>query len=224
MSSKKPTLENGYLGAQDEMKEVGLTPLTHKEPEFDISDNELEIKFSVSDPVKVTTNLIKCKTDKDIAPDYVFIQMERGAVSFSCSFPESGFYKFQIFALRKTDDSKSLPNVYNYLIHCKQAINPVYPYPKQYLEFKNNCRLYEPKVLNSSCRLRGVNFKVGVPNANKVAIVSNGEWTQLENTGSDIWEVKCNLDQHRNKNVKVTVNANFVDDETKYSTLLEYKI
>ncbi|KAK6185821.1 hypothetical protein SNE40_007969 [Patella caerulea] len=221
--SRRPELHDGYLGAQEEMAKVGMAPLTHKREEFEISDNEVEIKFNLSDPVKVTTNLINCKTDKDVS-EHVFVQMEKSAISFQIGFPESGYYKFQIFALRQSNSSKSLPNVYNYLIHCKQALNPVYPCPKQYVEYKNGCYLYEPKFLNSSVRLRGVNFKICVPNANHVALVANGEWTQLENKGRDMWELKTNLDQYRNKNVKVTLNANFVDDETKYATLLEYTI
>jgi hypothetical protein len=74
------------------------------------------------------------------------------------------------------------------------------------------------------CRLTNVKWKVGVPNAKGVAVVADGEWHMLELKG-DAWEGKCALDSLRGKeNAKVTLNANFGPDETKYATLLEFKI
>lgn len=57
-----------------------------------------------------------------------------------------------------------------------------------------------------------------------MAIVAAGEWTHLTKTSGDVWEGKATLDQHRNKNVKVTLNARFGDDESKYATLLEWVV
>lgn len=138
-------------------------------------------------------------------------------------FPEAGYYKFQIFALEASDESKSLPNVYNYLIHVKDALRQAHPFPKQYAQWKDGCYLYSPLVMNSKTSLAKVDFKVYVPNANAVAIVAAGEWTHLTKKGEN-WEGTVGLSKHRGKDVKVTLNANFGPDETKYATLLEYVV
>jgi hypothetical protein len=91
----------------------------------------------------------------------VFTQTQGNTVSFVISFPEHGWYKFQIFALPTSDESKSLPNVFNYLIDCRRALKAVYPFPKQYAPWRDGCYLQCPLVLNSSSRLSNVQFKVG---------------------------------------------------------------
>ncbi|KAK6174351.1 hypothetical protein SNE40_017646 [Patella caerulea] len=225
MSSQRPEIKEGELGPQDGLKDAGMSPSSHKKDEFVILENDVEIKFDVTAPVKCTTNLIQCRTDKDMS-EFVFVQTSHkdNTVSFVISVPESGYYKFQIFALPKSNESKSLPNVYNYLIHCKQALKTVYPYPKQFAIWKDGCYLYEPLMLNSSVRLRNVNFKLLVPKANAVAVVVEGEWFQLEKKGDDIWETKIDLDKWKGKDTKLTLNGNFEADETKFSTLLEYRL
>ncbi|ESO90289.1 hypothetical protein LOTGIDRAFT_233815 [Lottia gigantea] len=223
MSSQRPEIPEGYLGAQEALKDAGMTPSSHEKDEFVILENEVEIKFKVAAPVKATTNLIQVRTEKDIN-EYVFVQSDENSISFCVSVPESGWYKFQIFALAKSNESKSLPNVFNYLIHCKQALKSVYPCPKQFAIWKDGCRLYEPMVLNSNVRLRSVPFKVRIPKANAVAVVVDGEWTHLDKKGDGVFEGKMDLDKYRNKDVKLTLNGNFEDDETKFATLLEYKL
>ncbi|KAK7110914.1 uncharacterized protein [Littorina saxatilis] len=244
MAQERPELPDGYLGEQPKFSDLQLECISHKNPEFELSqDNEVEIKFRAPKSIKTTSNLIQIKprrrlsirfgpvstideviqvrTEKEF-PEYVFTQTQGDVVSFVISFPEHGWYKFQIFALGVDDESKSLPNVFNYLIDVKRALKAVYPFPKQYAPWRNGCYLYSPLILNSSSRLHTVNFKTLIPNAKAVAVVAAGEWSQLKKTTGDIWEGTASLDQHRNKNVKVTLNASFGDDDTKFATLLEY--
>lgn len=61
-----------------------------------------------------------------------------------------------------------------------------------------------------------------MPKAKAVAVVAAGEWFPLKKGSGEVWEGNAALDKHRNKNVKVTLNACFGDDESKYATLLEY--
>lgn len=223
MADKRPDCPEGYLGGQPQFGTVGLSTSSHSSSEIEASDNKLEIKFKAANPVKVTHQLVKCKDGSDVS-EYVFTQTKDKTVSFVIHMPESGWYKLQIYGLRADDDSKSLPNVFNYLINCAHARSAVYPFPKQYAQWKDGCYLYEPLVLNSHSSLVHVNWKVSMPKGcNAVAVVADGEWHHFTQKG-DNWEASFNLDKIRGKeNAKVTLNANFGEDKTKFSTLLEYK-
>ncbi|KAL8571549.1 hypothetical protein ACOMHN_055668 [Nucella lapillus] len=212
----------GYLGEQPKYSELGMECVSHKQPEFTLlQDNEVEIKFRVPVAIKTACNLIQVRTEKEF-PEYVFSQTDGDKVSFVISFPEMGWYKFQIFALPTTDGSKTLPNVYNYLVDVRRALKAVYAYPKQFAPWRNGCFLHNPLIMNSSTKLHNVCFKVSVPNATNVAVVAKEDWTHLKKGPGNIWEGCVSLDQHRNKNVKVTLNASFDEEESKFSTLLEY--
>lgn len=217
-----PNLPPGYLGEQPKFSELGLSTFSHTEPKITVNDNQVEIRIKCKEPVKVTHQLINCRTDEEVS-QYVFTQTLHGLVSFIISLPESGFYKFQIFSLKSNDDSKSLPNVYNYLINCTQALHPVYPFPKQYAQWKEGCFLHEPLFLHKDAPLKNVFWKVIIPNANNVAVVADGEWFHLEKKGNH-WESTFNLEQFKKKETKVTLNANFGPDETKYTTMLLYNL
>lgn len=220
--AQKPDLPVGYLGPQPKFAELGLSPLSHTEPEIRTNDNQLEIKIKCKENLKVTHQLINCRTDQEVS-EFVFTQTLHGCISFIISLPESGFYKFQMFALPANDDSKSLPNVYNYLINCVRALHPVFPFPKQYAQWKDGCYLHEPLVLHKESPLRNVFWKVIIPQANSVAVVADGEWFHLEKKGAH-FEGYSNLEPFKDKKAKITLNANFGADESKYSTMLEYKL
>lgn len=86
-------------------------------------------------PVKVTGNLIETSTTKDYS-NLLFTQTQGDVVSYIIQLPNPGFYKLQIYALPVSDDSKTLPGVFNYLINCTRAPKPVQPFPKQYAQWK----------------------------------------------------------------------------------------
>lgn len=219
---KKPELPEGYLGPQEKFAELGLETLSHPEPEITARDNHLEIKIKAKTHVKFTTQLINCRNDKDLSK-YVFAQTRESVVHFLVHMPESDYYKLQLYCLPAADPSKSLPNVYNYLIHCTRALQPVYPFPKQYAQWKDGCFIEEPRVLHTNSKLTNINWQVKVPNAKAVAVIAEGEWHHFEDRGHDMWTAKFDLDKYRGKNSKVTLSANFQGaEESKYSTLLEY--
>lgn len=215
-------MPEGYLGTQPHFSELRLATDSHPNAEFSLDNNEVEIKLRAPKPVKVTTNLINTEDESEHS-EFVFTQTKDGTLSFVITFPRSGFYKFQIFALEAKDEAKSLPNVFNYLINVKEALKPAYTYPKQYAQWKDGCYLYTPIILNSKTSLANVAWKVYIPNAKAVAVVAAGEWFHMTKKG-DNWEGSASLSKHRGKDVKVTVNCCYGEDETKYSTLLEYKI
>jgi len=219
---ERPDMPNGYLGTQPKFAELNMSCVSHTSPEFALDNNDVEIQFKTPKPVKVTVNLINTKDDSEHS-EFVFTQTKDGVLSFLITFPESGWFKFQVFALDAKDESKSLPNAYNYLIHVKEALKPAYNYPKQYAQWKDGCFLYSPVILNAKTSLANVVFKVFVPSANAVAVVADGEWYHLAKKGEN-WEGNAGLSKHRGSGIKVTLNANFGPDETKYATLLEYII
>ena len=224
MADQKPEIPEGYLGPQEKFKQLGLSTMTHPDPEITARDNHLEIKIQAKTHVRFTHQLVNCRTDKDMS-QYVFAQMKEGVIHYLVHMPESDYYKLQLYALPAADPSKSLPNVYNYLIHCTRAVQTVYPFPKQYAEWKNGCYLYEPVVLHSNSNLTNINWQVHVPHAKAVAVVVGEEWFQFQHRGGPVWQAKLSLDQFRGKNTKVTLTANLEGgEERKDATWLEYHI
>lgn len=180
---------------------------------------QLEIKFRMGKPVKVTGNLINASDNSD-SSELIFTQTQDDVVSFILQIPSEGFYKLQVYALPVTDESKTLPGVYNYLINCGRMSKPVQPFPKQYAQWKEGCYLHEPMFLKGMSG--NTKFKVLVPKAKAVAVTFNDDWFQLNAVGNDVWEGSVLLDKA--KSSKVTLNANYGGEELKYSTLLEYSL
>lgn len=168
-------------------------------------------------PVKVTGNLIEASTTKDYS-NHLFTQTQGDVVSYIVQMPSTGYYKLQIYALPVSDESKTLPGVYNYLINCTRAPKAAQPFPKQYAQWKEGCYLYEPLTIANSNG--SVAFKATVPSAKSVAVTVNDSWTQLKNSGGNVWEGPVQI----TKDARVTLNVNYGGDDTKYSTLLEYNL
>ncbi|KAK6174197.1 hypothetical protein SNE40_017518 [Patella caerulea] len=221
--SVKPELPYGYLGAQPKFSEFGLSTLSHNNPEVDVPDNQIELKFKTTRPVKLTGNLIQCSNDAE-HKEYVFCHTQGDISALIATMPDTGYYKLQIYALPCDDDSKTLPGVFNYLINNTGSPKAPTPFPKQYAPWKDGCYLYDPIVLNQSMDLSNVPVKVSVPNAAVVAATVDGDWTHLQKDCQGLWVGQLNLEKYRAKGAKVCLNANFGGDKTKFATLLEYTI
>ncbi|KAL8580848.1 hypothetical protein ACOMHN_017352 [Nucella lapillus] len=220
----RPELPQGYLGAQGRWKEWGLGTVSHNSPEINTDTNHLEIQVKTCQPMKVTANLIACSSDAEFK-EYVFTQTQGNNVTLVVELPDAGYFKLQIYALLSTDDSKTLPNVFNYLIHnscCLQG--KVTAFPKQFAQWKEGCYLTEPYHLDVDGN-KPVHFKVSIPEAKAVALTVDTEWFHLQKAGDGTWqgEIK-DLQAFKNKVKKASLNANFGPDETKYTSLLEYNL
>ncbi|XP_045189478.1 uncharacterized protein LOC123546900 [Mercenaria mercenaria] len=218
----RPDLQKGYLGPQSKFEEFGLSTVTHQDPEINIDSNQVEVQIRVSKPTKVTANLTSCAKNEEL-PQHVFTQTKDGVVSVKVSLPEVGYYKLQIFALLLPDDSKTLPGVYNYLINCSRIASAVATYPKQFAQWKEGCYIVSPSNLDPNVSLAETKFEVFIPKVKSAAVVADGSWTHLNQNTAGLWEGTVNLDPYRFKDAKVTLNANYGDDN-KFSTLLEYKV
>lgn len=222
----RPSIADGWLGAQPKFSELKLKTDSHTSGEFKVSgDNEVKVKVKTGVPVKVVTKFTQCSTDKDL-PEYIMAQRkDKDSVRFYVGFPDNGWYKLQLFALEESSSTESLPNVYNYLIEVTGNHKPAIPYAKAYTKFFTDCcELDEPLALNEhSKNLDNVKFEMTVPGAEKVAVHCVEEWFHLEKKGG-AWQGRADLSKYAGKDSKVTVNANYDKDKNSYSVLLEYRI
>lgn len=221
-SEKEPVLADDFLGAQPKFKELGLSTDSHDKPNIRAPDNHFDIKLAISKPLHIAHELTRCKTGGDVS-QYVLRQYPRdGYISFSIQCPEPGYYKLQIFAC--PPDSKQLMAVYNYVINCTMALKKSYPFPKQFSQWKEGCLLTSPLVLHKDSNLAQVDWRVKVPHAKKVAVIVNGEFFHLEEKGRRGWVGQFNFEQFKGKEALVALSGNFTDDETSYTSILEYHI
>ncbi|XP_076460997.1 kyphoscoliosis peptidase-like isoform X2 [Babylonia areolata] len=220
----RPTLPHGYLGPQAKFQEFGMSTVSHNSPEISTSTSPLEVKIRAAKPIKVTANLVVCGTETE-HKEYVFTQTEEEGkgVTLIVVLPSAGYFKLQIFALLGTDDSKSLPNVYNYLINSTiPSSTPVITFPKQFAQWKDGCYLFKPYHLNN---LEKAAFEVCIPGAKAVAVTVEKDWFHFTQGPDGAWRGEVGgLARFRGKGLKAILNANFLADKSKYTSLLEYDL
>jgi hypothetical protein len=229
-----PTLPHGYLGKQQRFDEFGLICVSHVDPVVHLDVNTITIAMKQVEPMRVTANLIAVDSDEEF-PDFVFSNCLDKQITFIVNLPTAGYYKLQIYAMPLSDPSQQLPGVFNYLINCRSVTQAVFPFPKQYAQWKEGCFMYEPGVIptNRGPHANEVNiaklpanahFRVSIPKAEAVAVVADQNWTHLERLAGCEWAGIVDVMGLYGKGVKITLNANFGEDKTSYSTLLEYVI
>ncbi|KAK0052059.1 kyphoscoliosis peptidase [Biomphalaria pfeifferi] len=222
---ERPTLQNGYLGAQPLFSEFGLLAKSHAEPEFETNENEFVIKLKASQPVKITSKIVSDETLGD-SQERVFIQTRGEDVNLLVSLDMPGYHRLQIYALPAADDSKQLPGVFNYLIHCTGTPRKSRLFPKQFAQWKDGCVLLEPFSLAGDHIKGDVVFRLMVPNALAVAVTIEENWFHLDPGDNGIWTGRVNdIERFKGRGLYAVLNANFSEeDETKYSSLLQYTL
>jgi hypothetical protein len=227
-----PNLPHGYLGKQQRFDEFGLSCVSHVDPVIHLDVNTATIAMKAAIPMRVTANLISVESDEEF-PDFVFSNCLGNQISFIVNFPNTGYYKLQIYGMPQSDPSQQLPGVFNYLINCRAVTQAVFPFPKQYAQWKEGCFMYEPGVIPTN---RGphakqiqldrlptkINFRVSIPKAGAVAVVADNQWTHLDRLQGDEWANVVDVSGLYGHGSKLTLNANFTGDKTSYSTLIEY--
>jgi hypothetical protein len=229
-----PTLPPGYLGPQPAFKKLGLATASHTDPYIQTDSGDLHVSFNMNQPLRMTTQLIYVSGNaNEDCSDYILQQGQGNSVTFLIKLPKSGMYKLQVYALPFSDQSESLPGVYNYLINCLNTYATLIPFPKQYGQWKENCYLHEPQEgqltanrpsKGSASSYQYVYFKLIVPKANAVAVVVGEDWTQLEQKQAGAWEGEVFMEKHWGKESKAAVCANYGSVKASYSTLLEYAL
>lgn len=223
--SDRPTLVNGYLGPQPLFGQLGLSTKSHPEAEFETSENEFVIKLRATKPVKITSKVVSESTGGE-SLERVFIQTRGEDVNLLVSLDKPGYYRLQIYALPASDDSKQLPGVFNYLIHCRGTPRKARLFPKQFAQWKDGCILLEPFSLAGDTVKGDVTFRLVIPKAHAVAVTIGDDWTHLEPGDNGIWTGRVNnIEKYKGKGLYAVLNANFSEvDESKYSSLLQYTI
>ncbi|BFY97405.1 hypothetical protein BsWGS_00445 [Bradybaena similaris] len=227
-----PALPHGYLGKQQRFDEFGLACVSHIDPVVHLDVNTVTIVMKTSIPMRVTANLIQVESEEEF-PDFVFSNTLGSQISFIVNLHTPGYYKLQIYAMPQSDPSQQLPGVFNYLINCRAVTQAVFPFPKQYAQWKEGCFMYEPGVIPTNKGPHAsqvqldrlppkVNFRVSIPKAQAVAVVAGQQWTHLDRLQGDEWTKTVDVADLYGQDVKLTLNANFGGDSTSYSTLLEY--
>lgn len=231
-----PALPPNFLGQQVNYKKLGLTATSHIDPFIQTETGEVVVSFGLSQAVRMTSQLILVgvagKPNEDCT-DYILQQTRSDNVQFLLRLPKVGMYKFQLYAQPKADTSESLPSVFNYLINCRASNAGVIVFPRQYGQWKEGCYLYEPidgflsqnrTNLGSSSKPQSIYFKLSVPSAKALSVVVGEVWTPLKLNSPDVFEGEANLAKHFGKDKKLAVCANYTQDDTSYSTLLEYSM
>lgn len=229
-----PMLPPGYLGPQPSFKKLGLAATSHDDPYVQTDSGELQVSFRMTQPLRMTSQLLSVVGDKsEDCSDYVLQQGRGESVIFMVKLPKTGLYKFQIYALPYSDTSESLPGVYNYLVNCRNTYSTLIPFPKQYGQWKEGCYLSEPQEgtlqanrpsKGSASSFQYIYFKIDVPKANSVAIVVGDDWTQLDQKATGSWEGEVFMEKHWGHESKAAVCANYGSVKASYSTLLEYSL
>uniref|UniRef100_A0A0B7AIW3 KY-like immunoglobulin-like domain-containing protein n=1 Tax=Arion vulgaris TaxID=1028688 RepID=A0A0B7AIW3_9EUPU len=223
--SERPTLLNGYLGPQPLFSQLGLSTKSHHDAEFETLENEFVIKMKASKAVKITSKVVSESTGGE-SLERVFIQTRGEDVNLLISLDKLGYHRLQIYALLASDDSKQLPGVFNYLINCKATPRKSRLFPKQFAQWKDGCVLLEPFSLAGDTSKGDVMFRVVIPNAHAVAVTIGDDWTHLKPGDNGIWTGRVTgIEKYKGKGLYAVLNANFrEDDETKYSSLLQYTL
>ncbi|ESO90318.1 hypothetical protein LOTGIDRAFT_218011 [Lottia gigantea] len=230
-----PKLPPGYLGPQHKFAEFGMATSSHHDPIIHLDTNTVTIQIRSETLLRVTGNLLAVQEDTSEVehPEYIFAHTLGSMITFIINLPHTGFYKLQLYACPVSDSSQQLPGVYNYLINCRQVTQAVFPFPKQYAQWKEGCFMYEPGVIATTTGPNGqqiskdrlppeVNFRLMIPKAEAVAVVAGEDWTQLDRLQGNEWGGILKVDKYYGTNTKITVNANYGADKTSYATLLEY--
>lgn len=228
---KLPNLPYGFLGPQPIFKKLGLSAVSHVDPFIQTDSNAIKVEFRAGKPTRMSARLVYASgNENDDISQYVLQQTKADSFIFLLNLPKAGFYKLQIYALPQSDDSQNLPGVFNYLINCtSRPGSSAVPYPDQSGKWKEGCYLHEPlegKLLRHSAfkgsdtRTLIVHFKVDVPKARSVAVVvDESDWTKLDKKSSGSWEGDVKMEKLISK---VTVCANYSDEEGNYNVLLKY--
>ena len=96
----------------------------------------------------MTANLISVEEEQEY-PDFIFSNTIGSNITFVVNLPNTGFFKLQIYGIPMSDKRQELPGIYNYLINCRQVMQAVFPFPKQYAQWKEGCFMAEPGVIPS---------------------------------------------------------------------------
>ncbi len=172
---------------------------------------KVKIKLSSPEDVLFTVRLSKGSSEQNNR--HLFIEKSSNTATISVYLPSKGTYTLRIFA-KKRSEKKSYAWVMDYMI--KSTSGMKYYFVQTFGAYHDkNAYIYYPKKGNLKSG-KYISFKIKVPSADKVAVISGSKWFHLKKSG-DIFKGKVKISSGR-----VSLMANFSDGNS-YAGLLEYK-
>lgn len=223
MADDIPYLTEGYLGEQAKFSQYGLTTLTHSDPVIRLDTNKVEIVIGMSEKTRFTTKFKRMEPIQEMN-NCVLAQNMGDSMHFNIAVSQTGFYKFEIYALPSSQAGPNFIDVFNYLLHVKFVDTYVEPFPKQYPMWKQEgCFVFEPMMIQKGCNY-GVKFRYYVPRAVDVQVKAGEDWHKLDKVEPDIYEGFIDFSRTQyppGTKVKLNVKSG---RSNKYDILLEYTI
>jgi transglutaminase/protease-like cytokinesis protein 3 len=197
-----PEVSSGFF-------KYGLNLLSHHNHTIKVN-SQGEVLLAVPDNVVISVNISANHQNID---NYTLIQKGENETKIYVTTPSSGIYNLNIYAKPKGQES-----YYNHAITYRLiASQGGQPFPTTYKQFTDkDVSLITPigKILPAN---RSVYFKLKVPYAQDVQIITGNDWIPLSRSG-DFFEGTVPL-----KYGKVEVVAKFDSQSKSYNSLLEYE-
>ena len=219
-----PYLTEGWLGAQGRFDSYGLQTASHENPVINLNTNKVTIVIGTKEKTRFTTKLKRMEPIME-CNNCCFTQNMGQEFHFSIAVPQTGFYKFELYALPVGEAGPKFINVFNYLICVQNVDTYVEPFPKQFPLWKQEgCFVFEPTMLQKGVK-NMVKFRYFIPKAIDVQIKANEDWNKLEKVEPNIYEGVVDFSQANcPEGSKVKLNVKFPGRNNKYDILLEYTV
>ncbi len=189
--------------------EYGLNLLSHLNHTISVN-SQAEILLTVPDNVVILADL---SVNNQKIENYTLIQKGQNQAKIYVSTPSSGTYNLNIYA-----KPKGQAGYYRHAITYRLIASQVgQPFPTVYEDFTdNNVSIIAPQSKALPAH-KSVYFKLSVPAAQDVKIITGKNWIPLSRSG-DFFEGTVPLEYG-----KVTVAAKFASQANYYDYLLEYE-
>ena len=223
MADDIPHLTEGYLGAQAKFVPYGLQTLTHPDPVLRLTTNKVHIAIGIREKTRFTIKFKRMNPIQEMN-NCVLMQNTGTEWHFDIAVSQTGFYKFELYALPSSEAGPHFINVFNYLLDVRNVDAYVEPFPKQYPAWKQEgCYVFDPKMLQKGTNYP-VTFRYYIPKAVDVQVKTGDDWHPLEQVEPDIYEGYIDFSKEScppGTKVKLMVKSG---RSNKYDILLEYTI
>lgn len=176
------------------------------------ADDSVAVTFSAPADVRIIATLVQ---GGHASRTRAIAQREDGVYKVYAALPKPGKYILQVYA-KRADDHGKYSSAVDYLIEAGKGAGDESEFPVTYGAFnEGNGRLYQP--MEGHLKAGGVYpFRVEVPGAEEVSIISGEDWVALTKYG-DIFEGKVAAGSGT-----IKVAAKY-PGEKNYAVLLEYQ-
>jgi transglutaminase/protease-like cytokinesis protein 3 len=173
-----------------------------------------QLQVTLLAPATTLVSAILYQDGNRLDKSLTFVQRNADKYEIDAVFPQTGKYMLRLFA--KHQNEADYRAAVDYTIEAQQAISGKVGFPKIDAPFKErHAYLYYPKQAHLATN-KTQRFKLMVPSAVKVAVVSGEQWSLLQKQGN-IFAGEAIINPGT-----VTVYAKFTDAK-KYASLLQYQ-